>query len=427
MKKKYVAGILALSVLIGGTATAAYADDDTFTETEITKSLLAEYGVDQDAVQTAETVFSDARKQYEDAEIRFQIAEKQLQEVSARLASANEELGRLDQRAKTTVKEIEKSESEIGVMASSMYKNSGISDNLIGNYLLSDQKGDVAEAMNGQYMMAKIMGKRSGTVENKKQLLVTQEADKLRQAAVEQQITDMKATIQASVDDAEEKRRQADSDRKKYEESLKNAQQAATDAKTRYLDAVTKAKADEAAFKKKQEAMLRLQQEEDRRNKVKSKGYSTSDAGKYVPSSGDGVFPLPLPTGISRVTSNFGFRSTPAGTIDYGGKGGYVHAGIDYGAACGTPVHAVADGEVWLAGSAGTSGIAVGLNHGVVEGFAFATRYHHLSSVRVIPGEQVKRGQLIGISGTTGNSNGCHLHFETMVNGEKVNPVSFLR
>lgn len=130
---------------------------------------------------------------------------------------------------------------------------------------------------------------------------------------------------------------------------------------------------------------------------------------------------------MTRVTSSFGFRATPAGTIDYGGRGGYVHAGIDYGAPCGTPIRATGDGVVYLAGSAGTSGIAVGIDHGIRGGKGFATRYHHMSSLAVNTGSNVKRGQLIGYSGTTGNSNGCHLHFETIVNGEKVNPVSFLR
>ena len=128
------------------------------------------------------------------------------------------------------------------------------------------------------------------------------------------------------------------------------------------------------------------------------------------------------------ITSTFGYRPTPAGTIDWGGTGGYAHTGIDYGVGCGTPIYAPAAGEVWFADSGvlDGAGVRVVLNHGVVQGNALVTNYYHLESFAVSPGQQVKTGQLIAYVGTSGNSSGCHLHFETQLNGSLVDPMELL-
>ncbi|NOJ60939.1 peptidoglycan DD-metalloendopeptidase family protein [Arthrobacter sp. 260] len=126
------------------------------------------------------------------------------------------------------------------------------------------------------------------------------------------------------------------------------------------------------------------------------------------------------------ITSTFGYRPTPAGTIDWAGAGGYAHTGIDYGVGCGTPIYAPASGEVWFADSGvlNGAGVRVVLNHGVDQGNALVTNYYHLESFAVSPGQQVSAGELIAYVGTSGNSSGCHLHFETQLNGSLVDPMS---
>ena len=79
-----------------------------------------------------------------------------------------------------------------------------------------------------------------------------------------------------------------------------------------------------------------------------------------------------------------------------------------------------------MAGWGGTSGNKVTISHGVVKGKALATNYHHMQRVVVSAGQNVKQGQTIGYVGTTGNSTGCHMHFETIVNGSAVNPLGLL-
>lgn len=116
------------------------------------------------------------------------------------------------------------------------------------------------------------------------------------------------------------------------------------------------------------------------------------------------------------------------GTIDFNGTGGYAHTGVDYGVGCGTPVYAPASGEVWYADSNVLPGAGnrIVLSHGVVGGNALATNYYHLAGYVVSSGQRVSAGQLIGYAGTTGNSTGCHLHFETVLNGSFVDPMGLL-
>jgi murein DD-endopeptidase MepM/ murein hydrolase activator NlpD len=127
------------------------------------------------------------------------------------------------------------------------------------------------------------------------------------------------------------------------------------------------------------------------------------------------------------ITSGFGWRATPPGTIDFSGTGGYMHTGVDFGAPCGTPVYAAAAGTVAVGGwTTGGGGWTVMISHGVVQGNALTTVYYHNSSVVVSPGQSVAQGQLIAYSGSTGNSTGCHAHFETWLNGSPVDPMTLL-
>lgn len=95
------------------------------------------------------------------------------------------------------------------------------------------------------------------------------------------------------------------------------------------------------------------------------------------------------------------------------------HNGTDFGASTGTPVRAVADGRVVLAGRNGGYGNQVKLDHAG----PYATSYSHLSKVRVKNGTRVKQGDIIGLVGSTGMSTGPHLHYEMRVNGKPVNAM----
>ncbi|MFF4256409.1 peptidoglycan DD-metalloendopeptidase family protein [Streptomyces sp. NPDC001663] len=101
------------------------------------------------------------------------------------------------------------------------------------------------------------------------------------------------------------------------------------------------------------------------------------------------------------------------------------HTGQDFAVPIGTPVRAVGAGRVVSVACGGPFGIAIVIQHGD----GYCTQYAHLAAVTVDEGEQVRTGQWIGQSGTTGNSTGPHLHFEVRVTpeaGSAVDPVPWL-
>lgn len=115
------------------------------------------------------------------------------------------------------------------------------------------------------------------------------------------------------------------------------------------------------------------------------------------------------------VTSGYGYRTHPI----YGYK--RFHAGIDIGAPTGQRIVAVATGTVVSAGAMGTYGNLVVIDHGN----GLATAYAHQSRIAVRSGQRVARGTVIGYVGSTGASTGPHLHFETRVNGDPVDPMRY--
>jgi murein DD-endopeptidase MepM/ murein hydrolase activator NlpD len=99
-----------------------------------------------------------------------------------------------------------------------------------------------------------------------------------------------------------------------------------------------------------------------------------------------------------------------------------LHAGVDFGAASGTPIVAADTGTVVSAGWHGGYGNAVIVDHGG----GVATLYGHQSRLAVGSGSRVSRGQVIGYVGSTGMSTGPHLHFELRINGVPTDPMSRL-
>jgi len=117
------------------------------------------------------------------------------------------------------------------------------------------------------------------------------------------------------------------------------------------------------------------------------------------------------------ITGSFGERIDP-----FNGEGAF-HSGIDIGSAYGQSIVAPADGMVDFADFMGGYGRAIILDHGR----GITTRYGHLASFAVFPGQRVHRGDTIGYVGASGRSTGPHLHYEVRINDVPVNPHKYLR
>jgi murein DD-endopeptidase MepM/ murein hydrolase activator NlpD len=130
------------------------------------------------------------------------------------------------------------------------------------------------------------------------------------------------------------------------------------------------------------------------------------------------VVPIRKPmTGELDSTSGFGMRTDPFL------RAPAMHTGLDIRADTGEPARATAAGTVTIAGWNGGYGKMVEVDHGN----GFATRYAHLSAIDVEVGQTIRIGQIVGRVGTTGRSTGPHLHYETRVDGDPVDPQKFLR
>ncbi len=121
-----------------------------------------------------------------------------------------------------------------------------------------------------------------------------------------------------------------------------------------------------------------------------------------------------------RISSPFGWRTHPIF------KSKIFHTGIDYAVPYGTPIKASNAGKVIYSGWYGGYGKVVILDHGSCTGAPTTTLYAHMSQPKVSVGQNVIKGQIIGLSGSTGYSTGPHVHFEVRINGKPQNPNNYL-
>ncbi len=127
------------------------------------------------------------------------------------------------------------------------------------------------------------------------------------------------------------------------------------------------------------------------------------------------IQPIPNKT-LKRIASGFGYRVDPI----Y--KTRKMHKGLDFSAPKGTKIYATGDGVIQMVKRDRWGyGTHIIIDHG----YGYTTLYGHMSKASVKKGENVKRGQVIGLVGSTGKSTGPHLHYEVAKNGVQVNPVGY--
>ncbi|MHA7146817.1 peptidoglycan DD-metalloendopeptidase family protein [Arthrobacter sp. TmT3-37] len=427
------------------------------------------------ALKTYQGQLPAAQQSLADAQGKVETAVGEVEALAVRVDLAQETRNKITEELRADQQEMEETREVIGQIATEAYKNGGIPTNvslLLGAEGVEDftESMDlVDQALRSQNAAMERLSEQSATNADSKARLVAVEAEitKLKdradaalaaeqsardaaageKAKVDKLVADtsaLSATLQeqkpvieaklASVeqaqqqvnaDIAERQRRQIEEARKAEEARLK----AEAEAAARAEEARLRAEAEAAAAAE----SARLAAEAEAANRPAPAPVAPAPVAPVVPQVQAPVATAPSSFGLNSpvngpISSGFGWRPTPVGTIDFNGTGGYTHTGIDYGVGCGTPLYAPAAGEVWYADSNVLPGAGnrIVLNHGVVGGNALATNFYHLTSFLVSPGQRVSAGQLIGYTGTTGNSTGCHLHFETMLNGTLVDPIGLL-
>lgn len=117
-----------------------------------------------------------------------------------------------------------------------------------------------------------------------------------------------------------------------------------------------------------------------------------------------------------KLLSGFGYRIHPVYKVPK------MHAGIDFTAPRGTPIQSTGNGKVVQAGHGSGYGKRVTIDHG----YGYKTLYGHMDRIDVKVGDVVKRGQAIGIVGSTGVSTAPHCHYEVIYKGNKIDPIQFV-
>ena len=370
-----------------------------------------------------------------EAQGRVASAVKEVEALAARVDLAQQNKAKITQQLESDKQKIADTKKLIGQIATQAYKSGGVPSNLT-LFFGSKSGGSLTDTMD---LADQAMRSQNSAMDKLSQQNATNVNSRARLQAVEAEIQDLKAKADAALarekaarDEAAAKKEQVD---KLIADTtrLNNELQAAKPGIQNQLAKVQAAQDSVAAEIVERDRKLREAWEAEQRRIAEAAAAAARAAGQaaqpYVPQVGPpSAFGLRHPFSADvPITSGFGWRATPPGTVDFYGTGGYMHTGIDFGASCGTPVYAPAAGTVVSAGwSNDGGGNNVKISHGVVQGNSLTTIYYHNSSVVVSLGQQVSQGQLIAYSGTTGNSTGCHSHFETWLNGQAVDPMILL-
>ncbi|HET9658230.1 MAG TPA: M23 family metallopeptidase [Kineosporiaceae bacterium] len=361
-----------------------------------------------------------------DAAIALQRAQAQLVDVQAQLAAAQAAVAKAqayddavasqlayaraeEAKAITGLQEQQQAEQEIrdrlGLLARETYVNAG--DPGLSGLSVALQATSADQFTERLSLASAALQSQNASVDR----LAVQQADlrarQVKLSAIRSQVAQLKVQSEAAVSARQAAQAQAQD---------AEAQQAALVAEQ--TSALAKIKARQAVEQANLNQMLaeqnKLQVVLAARARAAAAAHGGSVAAPPPPSAGLIGHPVNGP-----ITSGFGMRFHPILHIYR------LHTGVDFGVGCGTPVYAVAGGSVVSAGYSGGYGNRIVIDHGWLGGADLATTYNHLSSI-VVGSGQVSRGQLIAYSGTTGLSTGCHLHFETLVNGSFVDPMRYL-
>jgi murein DD-endopeptidase MepM/ murein hydrolase activator NlpD len=345
------------------------------------------------AIDDAKKELAGIQNQRQDLQVAIQGLAAQLSAANDRLAQAQTDSDRFAVATLLTSIQVEKTQKKLDEAKAATRRSAVLLYQRSDSSAMLDLMGSAdgsGEFVEGSAYLHRISGKRH--------------ADAVRVGTLRDELGEQQTKLEASRKLADEARDQATSEQARIAGLYAQQQAALSDAASAEQTYNSK-----VADLGEQQAQL-AQEFEATSNEIAA---SLAAAGN-TPSYGNGRFIRPIAG--APITSGFGYRTDPITGQQA------LHAGIDFGASCGTPIHAGGSGVVLSAGPNGGYGNATVINHGG----GLATLYGHQSAFAVSAGQTVAQGQVIGYVGSTGKSTGCHLHFEVRVNGTPVNPLGYL-
>jgi murein DD-endopeptidase MepM/ murein hydrolase activator NlpD len=423
-----VAAVLAVAAMLGASAGGiAQAEgsvhtwssyDDQIAQANKTKAQQQQHSADlENAVTATDTAIADAtlklqqltdqlpavQEEYRLAQERYDSAVLQQQIIASKLTAAKAEDAALTTQISSDDGKITDLQDMLAEIARAQYQ--GAQDNSSLSIVFG---ATTTKQFIDDYSYRETTARvQANALDNVEQLAAVNRNRKTRQSAVKVYIDELKKQADALVVETQAASDAAAAKKAAMEKLLTDTQDLKTflDAqKQNYLAQQAQLDADAAALTSELDTLWKNKRAEEAVNGTGSlvKGF------------------LSPPTANPYITSSYGMRFHPIFHI------WRLHAGTDFGAACGTPILAAADGKVAWAKYVSGLGNEVMLDHGYVSNKWLTTSYNHLSQFAVSAGQTVQRGQVVGYAGTTGDSTGCHLHFEVRVDNQYVDPMTLV-
>jgi murein DD-endopeptidase MepM/ murein hydrolase activator NlpD len=364
--------------------------------TEKAQKAAVDYAQAVAALPDAQSALAEAQGRVVAAEVRFRRAEHDAEAAAAEQATA-------DQRFTAAVDRVATAEGEVACFATATYRG--------GSFLMLDSLVDASSpnefATRLEYL-DKISDSRQRSIEQLSVARAQAREQRSIAAGAYRRAQEASAAAERALRDSRTAAAQAKQANERVEALIAQRQAAVALADSERA-AVQARYAELEAESARVEAELRA---------AAARRRSNGGGGPSTVAPDRGAFFL-MPVNAAK-TSGFGRRYHPLFHV------WRMHTGLDLGAGSGTPIAAAGDGEVMNAGWRSGYGNFTCLYHGETGGKGLATCYGHQSRIGVSVGQHVRRGQIIGWVGSTGNSTGPHLHFEVRVSGTPVDPEDWL-
>lgn len=389
--------LAAAALLIFGAVGVSYAASATDLEKEL-KQQEQQYDKIQKQIENNRKKLTEAQRreksvvqQVENLSQKLTVTQQKVNITSLSVRKVENNIGTLNKKIADTEKSIDETKTLLKERFISIYKYGGTAQ---FNLYMSSQGAQ--DALATSYLLGKIA--------EQDQILINKLAAE-------------KNDLQKSKEELQQQKSKLQKEAENLQKEKKDLQNA-TDERNQLLAKVRK---DKALFLKEQEELLRASKElqatikrllAEKRKQAQANNPGQKETVYYR--GGKLAWPLPI---AGKITSTFGTRIHPVF------KTKTTHTGIDISAPKGTAINAADAGEILYTGWLRGYGQVVIVDHGA----NLTTVYAHMSKIETTEGAKVKRGQLIGRVGSTGVSTGNHLHFETRVNGEAVNPMRYLK
>ncbi|MDD7464787.1 MAG: peptidoglycan DD-metalloendopeptidase family protein [Actinomycetaceae bacterium] len=433
----YVALGMGASLLIPGVSFAADRDDlvneQSASQQKITQLNADLEGLSDElreatiALVTTRDKIPGAEAELAKAQAELSAAQREAQANAALLAAAEKELAGIQETAIGTNRQVNEARASVAELARLAYRGEALPStlDLLANSATPEEFMNmyrVNEALTRAQTTALTQFEQdAGQVRNRQ----------ARQSAVKERVNELKQQADALVRVQQEKQDAAEYRRNELKRLEKTIAEKSAVLESRKGEVQRQIDSENAEYAQITKQIQAIDAENRRKAAAAAAAAAaaqrdqvSSDSGSSEPSGGSswgggGFIQSPIRTDLY-VTSSYGWRIHPITGYET------MHYGVDLAAGCGLPQYAAAPGTVSYAGWYGGGGNTIAINHGMNGGSSWLTRYMHFDSLNVSVGQYVDRNTVIGYTGTTGGSTGCHVHFEVWQDGSTINPMGLI-